>query len=196
MVAYGVFLLACACSVPVWYGVRFAAVGQAGWSLGPTCQWTYKVITDMKNGCIWGSIAAREECGGNIGVSTWGALLSACCDCRNVELGKLAARKAIELEPRNVGIYVELSNLYANAGLWEEINKLREVMKDRSFEKDVGSTWVEQNSWNDLHKFRMRKYDLIIMIRVKEGNLIFLWAATRSMRKPSDIFCWTTISEV
>ncbi|KAF7083071.1 hypothetical protein CFC21_086889 [Triticum aestivum] len=91
-------------------------------------------------------IASRKECGGNIGVSTWGALLSACCDCRNVELGRLAARKAIELEPRNVGIYVELSNLYANAGLWEEINKLREVMKDRGFEKNVGSTWVEQNS--------------------------------------------------
>jgi hypothetical protein len=91
-------------------------------------------------------VATREGCEGDIGVSTWGALLSACRDCGNVEYGRMAAQKAIELEPENVGIYVELSNLYASAGLWEEINELREVMKDRGFEKHVGSTWVEQAS--------------------------------------------------
>ncbi|TVU33561.1 hypothetical protein EJB05_25386, partial [Eragrostis curvula] len=88
-------------------------------------------------------IATRDGCGSKIGVSTWGALLSACRDCGNVGVGKMAALKAIELEPANVGIYTELSNLYARAGLWEEIDQLREVMKENGLEKDVGFTWVE-----------------------------------------------------
>lgn len=58
----------------------------------------------------------------------------------------MAAQKAIELDASNVGIYVELSNLYARAGLWEEIDQLREVMKDKGLEKHVGSTWVEHSS--------------------------------------------------
>ncbi|KAL5208864.1 hypothetical protein ABZP36_033299 [Zizania latifolia] len=91
-------------------------------------------------------IVTREGCGGEFGVATWGALLSACRDLGNVEVGRMAAHKAIELDPGNVGIYVELSNLYARAGLWEEIDQLREVMKENGLEKDVGFTWVEHSS--------------------------------------------------
>jgi pentatricopeptide repeat protein len=90
-------------------------------------------------------IATRDGCGHNISVSTWGALLSACRDCGNVGVGRMAALKAIELEPANVGIYTELSNLYAGAGLWEEINQLRGLMKERRLEKDIGFTWVERS---------------------------------------------------
>uniref|UniRef100_A0A0D9VBN4 Pentacotripeptide-repeat region of PRORP domain-containing protein n=1 Tax=Leersia perrieri TaxID=77586 RepID=A0A0D9VBN4_9ORYZ len=91
-------------------------------------------------------IVTTEGCGGEFGISTWCGLLSACCDCGNVELGRMAAQRAIKLEPDNVTIYVELSNLYARAGLWEEIDQLREVMKNNGFEKDVGLTWVERGS--------------------------------------------------
>ncbi|CAN6236993.1 unnamed protein product [Urochloa humidicola] len=91
-------------------------------------------------------IATKNGCNSAIGVSTWGALLSACRDCGNVEVGRMAAQKAIELEPANVGIYIELSNLYARACLWEEIDQLREVMKGKGLEKDVGSAWVERSS--------------------------------------------------
>ncbi|KAF8685878.1 hypothetical protein HU200_043791 [Digitaria exilis] len=91
-------------------------------------------------------IATKNVCDSAISVSTWGALLSACKDCGNVEIGRMAAQKAIKLEPANVGIYIELSNLYARACLWEEVDQLREVIKDKGLEKDVGSTWVEHGS--------------------------------------------------
>jgi pentatricopeptide repeat protein len=91
-------------------------------------------------------IATKNGCDSAIGVSTWGALLSACRDCGNVEIGRMAAQKAIEMEPANVGIYIELSNLYARACLWEEIDQLREVMKEKGLEKDVGLTWVEHGA--------------------------------------------------
>ncbi|KAF2321530.1 hypothetical protein GH714_000317 [Hevea brasiliensis] len=62
----------------------------------------------------------------NPSISMWGALLSACEEHGNIEMGKLAAQEALNLEPQNVGIYVMLSNLYARFGMWDEISQLRE----------------------------------------------------------------------
>jgi hypothetical protein len=90
-------------------------------------------------------IATRDGYGSNISVSTWGALLSACQDYENIGVGRIAALKAIELEPANVGIYPKLSNLYARVGLWEKIDHLRELMKEKGLEKDVGFTWVKHS---------------------------------------------------
>ncbi|GAY61971.1 hypothetical protein CUMW_214170 [Citrus unshiu] len=80
---------------------------------------------------------------GSSSVSMWGALLSACHDCGKFELGKLAAQKALELDPHNVGIYVMLSNLYAKFCMWDEIGQLRELMKEKGLKKDVGCSWIE-----------------------------------------------------
>lgn len=83
---------------------------------------------------------------GSGGVSMWGSLLSACHDSRKLELGKLAAQKALELEPCNVGIYVMLSNLYAKFSMWHEIDQLRELTKERGLKKDVGYSRIEVTS--------------------------------------------------
>lgn len=77
-------------------------------------------------------------------ISMWGALLSACVDHGNIEIGKLAAQRALELDPQNVGICVMLSNLYAQFGMWDEIGKLRRVLiKEKGLKKDVGCSWVQ-----------------------------------------------------
>jgi pentatricopeptide repeat protein len=157
MVAFGVWpdelailavLSACQHAGEVAKGLKYFESMRADYGLVPTPE-HYGCVVNML--CRAGEvakaweIATREGCGCDIGVSTWGALLSACRSCGNVEYGRMAAQRAIELEPGNVGIYVELSNLYASAGLWEEINELREVMNERGFEKHAGSTWVDQN---------------------------------------------------
>ncbi|XP_077220761.1 putative pentatricopeptide repeat-containing protein At3g13770, mitochondrial [Tasmannia lanceolata] len=77
------------------------------------------------------------------GVSAWGALLRACNDFGNVEMGKVVAKRALELDPENVGIYVVLSNLYASFGIWSEIEELRELMKQRGLKKDMGCSRIE-----------------------------------------------------
>lgn len=66
---------------------------------------------------------------GSFTVSVWGALLSACNDHGNVHLGRLAAQRALELDPQNVGIYVLLSNMYARHHMWKENDELRELIK-------------------------------------------------------------------
>ncbi|KAF7841080.1 pentatricopeptide repeat-containing protein [Senna tora] len=83
---------------------------------------------------------------GNSIISMWGALLSACVDRGNIELGKLAAQRALELDPQNVGICIMLSNLYARSGMWDEIGKLRVLIRERGLKKDVGCSWVQVTS--------------------------------------------------
>ncbi|XP_073012978.1 putative pentatricopeptide repeat-containing protein At3g49142 [Typha latifolia] len=89
-------------------------------------------------------VLKKGSCGSSgLSVTVWGALLSACRLHGNADIGKLAAEKAIELDPGNVGIYIELSNLYARVGMWDELGKLREVMKEKQLEKHVGSSRLE-----------------------------------------------------
>jgi pentatricopeptide repeat protein len=37
----------------------------------------------------------------------------------------------IDMEPYNIGTYVMLSNMYAAAGKWDDVVKVRKMMKDR-----------------------------------------------------------------
>ncbi|CAI8611568.1 unnamed protein product [Vicia faba] len=83
---------------------------------------------------------------GNCSVSMWGALLSACVESGNIALAKLAAQRALELDPQNGGICVMLSNLYAQFGMWDEIGRLRVLIKQRGLRKDVGCSWVQVTS--------------------------------------------------
>jgi len=61
----------------------------------------------------------------------------------DLDIGKLAAQRALELNPQNVGICIMLSNLYARFGMWEEIGDLRALIKTRGLRKDVGCSWVQ-----------------------------------------------------
>ncbi|KAJ8774856.1 hypothetical protein K2173_018115 [Erythroxylum novogranatense] len=79
----------------------------------------------------------------SLSASLWGPLVSACEEHGNIELGKLAAQRALKLEPKNVGIYVMLSNLYARFGKWDELSELRDLMQQRGIKKEAGSSWIE-----------------------------------------------------
>lgn len=76
-------------------------------------------------------------------ISMWGALLSACNECGNINLGKFAAERALEVEPNNIGVYVLLSNMYASNGMWGEIEQLREIMKRRGLNKEKGCSLID-----------------------------------------------------
>ncbi|KAH0461141.1 hypothetical protein IEQ34_008716 [Dendrobium chrysotoxum] len=53
----------------------------------------------------------------------WGALLSACRNNGDAEVGERAATKLMEVEPENSGNFVLMANLYAETGRWEEAEK-------------------------------------------------------------------------
>lgn len=81
----------------------------------------------------------------------WGALLNSCKIHGDVELGELALERLIELEPDDAGNYVILSNIYAQAGMWEGVAKLRKLMTERGLKKSIASSWIEVK--NKVHAF-------------------------------------------
>eukprot|EP01018_Ginkgo_biloba_P031899 Gb_11321 [translate_table: standard] len=77
--------------------------------------------------------------------AVWGSLLGACRIHKNIELGEHAAEHLFELDPKNGAPYVLLSNIYAVSGRWDEIGKVRKMMKDRRIKKTPGYSWIELN---------------------------------------------------
>ncbi|CAM8987868.1 unnamed protein product [Rhodiola kirilowii] len=68
-------------------------------------------------------------------VVVWGALLAGCKSYGNIEIAERAVKGILELEPENHGVYVVLSNMYAEAGRWEDVSRLRTVMKQENLNK-------------------------------------------------------------
>eukprot|EP01018_Ginkgo_biloba_P019248 Gb_37820 [translate_table: standard] len=81
----------------------------------------------------------------------WGALLGACRIHGNIVLGEHVAERLFELEPHNVGCCVLLSNIYAKAGRWDDVAKVRTTMKDMGLKKTPGCSFIEVN--NKVHTF-------------------------------------------
>ncbi|XP_021761408.1 pentatricopeptide repeat-containing protein At3g12770-like [Chenopodium quinoa] len=79
------------------------------------------------------------------GITVWGALLSACKIHRHVQMGEYAASKVFAIDPNDTGHYVQLSNLYAAARMWDQVNEIRKLMKERGLSKDFGFSLIEIN---------------------------------------------------
>ncbi|KAL4191899.1 hypothetical protein AMTRI_Chr06g191320 [Amborella trichopoda] len=73
----------------------------------------------------------------------WGALLGACKMKGNVELGEKAFKELLELEPENSGNYVLMSNIYAAANRWEDVERVRKLMEDLGIERRHGWSSIE-----------------------------------------------------
>ncbi|TXG53257.1 hypothetical protein EZV62_022426 [Acer yangbiense] len=61
----------------------------------------------------------------------------------NMELGRKAAERLIELEPQSSATYVLLSSIYAALGKWELVEKVRRLMDERQFLIGDGLSWIE-----------------------------------------------------
>lgn len=81
----------------------------------------------------------------------WGALLNACKLYKNMELGELASRKIVELEAKNHGAYVLLSNIYADSNNWDGVSNVRQTMKVRGVKKLPGCSVIEVGG--EVHEF-------------------------------------------
>ncbi|CAI0553832.1 unnamed protein product [Linum tenue] len=73
----------------------------------------------------------------------WASLLGGCRIHKNVELAEKAAEALFEIEPENPATYVTMANIYATAGKWAEVAKIRMIMDDRGVVKKPGKSWIE-----------------------------------------------------
>ncbi|VFQ62638.1 unnamed protein product [Cuscuta campestris] len=72
----------------------------------------------------------------------WGSLLSALRSRGDTVLAECVAKELISLEPWNSGNYVLLSNVYADQGKWEEVEKVRKLMEGSEIKKGPGQSIV------------------------------------------------------
>ncbi|KAL5808354.1 hypothetical protein ACOSQ3_029045 [Xanthoceras sorbifolium] len=80
---------------------------------------------------------------GNV-LEIWGSLLGACRLHGQSELAEVVAKKMLEMDTRNMtGYQVLLSNIYADEGKWENVDKVRKEMRERGLRKEIGCSWIE-----------------------------------------------------
>ncbi|XP_028764210.1 pentatricopeptide repeat-containing protein ELI1, chloroplastic-like [Neltuma alba] len=81
----------------------------------------------------------------------WGTLLWACRLHNEVSLGEEIAEFLMSHDLASSGTYVILSNIYAAAGNWDGVAKVRSLMKESGVEKEPGCSVIEVD--NKVHEF-------------------------------------------
>ncbi|XP_058099284.1 pentatricopeptide repeat-containing protein At1g08070, chloroplastic-like [Magnolia sinica] len=81
----------------------------------------------------------------------WGALLGACKIHSNVELAEVAIKHLIELDLEDGGYLAIMSNIYANAGRWDDVAKVRDLMREKGIDKTRGCSSITVNG--EVHEF-------------------------------------------
>ncbi|XP_052173168.1 pentatricopeptide repeat-containing protein At2g37320 [Diospyros lotus] len=82
----------------------------------------------------------------------WGSLLSSCRLHGNVWIGIEAAESRLLLEPGCAATHLQLVNLYASVGYWDQVARVRKLMKDKGLRTDPGCSWIEVK--NVVYQFR------------------------------------------
>ncbi|XP_010924031.2 pentatricopeptide repeat-containing protein At5g43790 [Elaeis guineensis] len=80
-------------------------------------------------------------------------LLGACRIHNKSEVRERMIENLIQLQPEHGGNYVLLSNMYADTNRWDDVRRVRKVMKDKGIDKTPGSSLVEIDG--AIHEFLM-----------------------------------------
>ncbi|CAN6243661.1 unnamed protein product [Urochloa humidicola] len=80
------------------------------------------------------------------GTCLWGIVLGACRSLRDFDVGAYAGEKLMELGSEDSSAYILLSNIYAAQRKWNDVERVRRLMRLRGVSKDLGCSWVELNS--------------------------------------------------
>ncbi|KAJ4973372.1 hypothetical protein NE237_006546 [Protea cynaroides] len=83
--------------------------------------------------------------------NAWAALLSGCCVYQNEEIAERTAQRIWELLEETSAGYVLLSNIYASAGRWNDVSRVRKLMREKGLKKIGGCSWIEVR--NQVHSF-------------------------------------------
>ncbi|KAK1694804.1 hypothetical protein QYE76_011501 [Lolium multiflorum] len=72
----------------------------------------------------------------------WSTVLKACKLHSNLEVAAKAAKSLFELEPNNTSNYMLLSNIYANNGLWDSTESVRDAMTEQGLHVERQCSWL------------------------------------------------------
>ncbi|KAI3747540.1 hypothetical protein L6452_10018 [Arctium lappa] len=152
-VCFTVVLTACNHSGLVDKGIGYFEKMRSDYNLGPEID-QYACLIDLyaRKGDLKRAKKVMEEMPFTANAVMWSSFLSCCKEYGNVELGREAAYKLFGLEPNSPVPYLILEDIYAGAGLWNEVVELRKLMNENGVRKcAAGCSWVEVE--NEVHVF-------------------------------------------
>uniref|UniRef100_A0ACD6A368 Uncharacterized protein n=1 Tax=Avena sativa TaxID=4498 RepID=A0ACD6A368_AVESA len=136
---------------------RSVIAGQHGATLTPS---HYACVVDMlgRSSRFDDALRLIEEMPFEPGILEWKTLLASCRLHGNLEMGRLASEKLVELseggEDRDSASYVLMSGIHAMHGKWHDAGKVRRRMDEAGVRKEAGCSWVEVR--NKVHTFVAR----------------------------------------
>ncbi|KAK4277444.1 hypothetical protein QN277_015444 [Acacia crassicarpa] len=137
-------LRACAHMGYVDKGLDYFQKMQSHYGLNPELE-HYSCMVDLlgRSGQVNEALKLVESMPFEADEIIWRTLLSICKSQGNVEVAELAANSLLQLDPQDSSAYVLLSNIYADAGMWGGVSKIRRIMKDYKLKKEPGCSWIE-----------------------------------------------------
>lgn len=114
--------------------------------LEPTIQ-HYGCMVDLlgRAGCVQEAIELINCMPMRADAVIWRSLLSACLGTGDFKLAEMAAKKVIELEPDDDGVYILLWNFYRNSNKWDDASTTMKMMRSQRIKKQPGCSWIELN---------------------------------------------------
>ncbi|XP_050382453.1 pentatricopeptide repeat-containing protein At3g53360, mitochondrial [Argentina anserina] len=94
-------------------------------------------------GCLHEAVDFIKQMTVEPDIVVWKTLLASCRTRGNTEIGKQAAEKVLELDPSNPAALVLLCNINASSGRWDEVARLRNLMRESGVKKVPGQSWIE-----------------------------------------------------
>ncbi|KAJ0080641.1 hypothetical protein Patl1_11056 [Pistacia atlantica] len=151
VVVYTSLLSVCSHSGLVEDGLRYFRSMQNEYGIEPSIK-HYVCLVDRLGTAGQFDLALKtiQEMPVQIQAQVWAPLLSACRKHSNIELGKLVARKLINLSPLSTDNYVLMANLYTSVGKWKEAAIVRGLINDKQLVKEAVWSQVEMDFGNSV----------------------------------------------
>uniref|UniRef100_A0A2P2IRM7 Uncharacterized protein n=1 Tax=Rhizophora mucronata TaxID=61149 RepID=A0A2P2IRM7_RHIMU len=105
----------------------------------------YACVVDIlgRAGRVGEALKLVEEMPFEADIVIWKTLLSMCKIHGNVEIAEKATSSLLQLDPQDPSVYILLSNIYANAGMWDKVSEMRKLMRSKKLRKEPGCSWIE-----------------------------------------------------
>ena len=113
----------------------------------------YACLVDLlsRAGCLEEADALVKQMPFKPSTDVLEALLSGCRTHKNINMGMQIADRLLSLDYLNSGIYVMLSNIYAEARKWDSVNYIRGLMRMQGVKKTPAYSLIEVG--NQVHTF-------------------------------------------
>lgn len=105
----------------------------------------YSCMVDLfgRSGLLLEAYNLIEEMPFDATASMWGSLLASCRIHGKLHLAEVAAKHLSEIELNNAVNHILLSNIYAANKKWDEVARIRKLLKESELKKERGKSWIE-----------------------------------------------------